>query len=159
MTKLITMDLYFSGLININNDPFVIEYNVRLGDPETEAVLLRVKSDLVDLLEGAADGTLAEKEVEYEERTAATVMLVAGGYPESYEKGKVITGLDRVANSTVFHAGTKMQANKVVTNGGRVLAVSSLGENMTEALATSYRNAELIQFDKKYYRKDLGFDL
>ncbi len=149
----------FFGLINVNGDPFVIEYNVRMGDPETEAVLLRVKSDLVDLLEGAADGTLAEKEVEFEERTAVTVMLVAGGYPESYEKGKVITGLNRVANSTIFHAGTKMQENSVVTNGGRVLAVSSLGENMTEALATSYRNADLIQFEKKYYRKDLGFDL
>ncbi|WP_372947357.1 phosphoribosylamine--glycine ligase [Mariniphaga sp.] len=149
----------FFGLINVNGDPFVIEYNVRMGDPETEAVLLRVKSDLVDLLEGAADGTLSEKEVEFEERTAVTVMLVAGGYPESYEKGKVISGLNRVANSTVFHAGTKMQENSVVTNGGRVLAVSSLGENMTEALATSYRNAELIQFEKKYYRKDLGFDL
>ncbi|MCA1760588.1 MAG: phosphoribosylamine--glycine ligase [Bacteroidales bacterium] len=149
----------FFGLINVNDDPFVIEYNVRMGDPETEAVLLRVKSDLVDLLEGAADGTLSEKEVDFEERTAVAVMLVAGGYPEKYEKGKVITGFDSVANSTVFHAGTKMQGNNVVTNGGRVLAVSSLGENMTEALATSYRNAELIQFEKKYYRKDLGFDL
>jgi phosphoribosylamine--glycine ligase len=149
----------FFGLINVNGDPFVIEYNVRLGDPETEAVLLRVKSDMVELLEGAADGTLAEKEVEFDERTAVTVMLVSGGYPGSYDKGKTITGLDRVANSTVFHAGTKMQANNLVTNGGRVLAVSSLGENITEALATSYRNAELIQFEKKYYRKDLGFDL
>jgi phosphoribosylamine--glycine ligase len=149
----------FFGLINVNGDPFVIEYNVRLGDPETEAVLLRVKSDMVELLEGAADGTLAEKEVEFDERTAVTVMLVSGGYPGSYDKGKAITGLDRVANSTVFHAGTKMQANNLVTNGGRVLAVSSLGENITEALATSYRNAELIQFEKKYYRKDLGFDL
>jgi phosphoribosylamine---glycine ligase len=149
----------FFGLININSDPFVIEYNVRLGDPETEAVLLRVKSDLVDLLEGAADGTLAEKDIQFDERTAVAVMLVAGGYPESYEKGNVISGLESVANSTVFHAGTKMQGSNVVTNGGRVLAVSSLGENMTEALATSYRNAELIQFEKKYYRKDLGFDL
>jgi phosphoribosylamine---glycine ligase len=149
----------FFGLINVNGDPFVIEYNVRLGDPETEAVLLRIKSDLVDLLEGASDGTLSDKEIEFDDRTAVTVMVVAGGYPESYEKGKIITGLEKVANSTVFHAGTKMQGKNVVTNGGRVLAVSSLGENMTEALANSYRNAELIQFEKKYYRKDLGFDL
>jgi phosphoribosylamine---glycine ligase len=149
----------FFGLINVNGDPFVIEYNVRMGDPETEAVLLRVKSDLVDLLEGAADGTLAEKTVEFDTQTAVTVMLVSGGYPGSYDKGKEITGLERVANSTVFHAGTKMQGNSLVTHGGRVLAVSALGKNITEALETAYRNAELIQFEKKYYRKDLGFDL
>jgi phosphoribosylamine---glycine ligase len=149
----------FFGLINVNGDPFVIEYNVRMGDPETEAVLLRVKSDLVELLEGAADGTLAEKTVEFDTQTAVTVMLVSGGYPGSYEKGKKITGLERVANSTVFHAGTKMQGNNLVTNGGRVLAVSALGKSRTEALETAYRNAELIQFEKKYYRKDLGFDL
>lgn len=149
----------FFGLINVNGDPFVIEYNVRMGDPETEAVLLRVKSDLVDLLEGAADGTLAEKTVEFDTQTAVTVMLVSGGYPGSYEKGKEISGLEKVANSTVFHAGTKMHGNTLVTNGGRVLAVSALGKSRTEALETAYRNAELIQFEKKYYRKDLGFDL
>ncbi|MGC9354153.1 MAG: phosphoribosylamine--glycine ligase, partial [Mariniphaga sp.] len=149
----------FFGLINVNGDPFVIEYNVRMGDPETEAVLLRVKSDLVDLLEGAADGTLAEKTVELDTQTAVTVMLVSGGYPGSYEKGKEITGLEKVANSTVFHAGTKMQGNSLATHGGRVLAVSAAGKSRTEALETAYRNAELIQFEKKYYRKDLGFDL
>lgn len=149
----------FFGLINVNGDPFVIEYNVRMGDPETEAVLLRVKSDLVDLLEGAADGTLAEKTVEFDTQTAVTVMLVSGGYPGSYEKGKEISGLEKVANSFVFHAGTKMHGNTLVTNGGRVLAVSALGKSRTEALETAYRNAELIQFEKKYYRKDLGFDL
>jgi phosphoribosylamine--glycine ligase len=149
----------FFGLINVNGDPFVIEYNVRMGDPETEAVLLRVKSDLVDLLEGAADGTLAEKTVEFDTQTAVTVMLVSGGYPGSYEKGKKISGLEKVANSFVFHAGTKMHGNILVTNGGRVLAVSALGKSRTEALETAYKNAELIQFEKKYYRKDLGFDL
>ena len=149
----------FFGLINVEGNPFVIEYNVRLGDPEAEAVLLRLKSDFVDLLEGAADGTLDEKQIEIDEKTAVTVMLVSGGYPESYEKGKVITGLEKVKNSTVFHAGTTFSGKNIVTNGGRVLAVSSLGENMEEALDRSYQNAEHIHFNKKYYRKDLGFDL
>lgn len=149
----------FFGLINVKGEPFVIEYNVRMGDPETEAVMLRVKSDFVDLLEGAATGTLSEKKIEIDERTAVTVMLVSGGYPGSYENGKVITGEEKVENSIVFHAGTKTDGDKVVTAGGRVISVSSYGANMKDALATSYRNAEKIEFEGKYYRKDLGFDL
>lgn len=149
----------FFGLINVGGNPFVIEYNVRLGDPEAEVVLLRIKSDFVDLLEGAADGTLAEKNVEISNQNAVTVMMVSGGYPGSYEKGKIISALDLVEKSIVFHSGTKSDGKNILTNGGRVLAISSLGNNMNEALETSYRNAERIQFDKKYYRKDLGFDL
>ena len=149
----------FFGLINVNDNPFVIEYNVRMGDPETEAVMLRVKSDFVDLLEGAATGTLHEKSIEIDKQTAVTVMLVSGGYPGSYEKGKVITGTENTKNSIVFHAGTKYNGNDVVTNGGRVIAVSSYGKSIKDALETSFTNAEVIQFEKKYYRKDLGFDL
>ncbi len=149
----------FFGLINVKGEPFVIEYNVRMGDPETEAVMLRIKSDFVDLLEGAATGTLSEKKIEIDERTAVTVMLVSGGYPGSYENGKVITGEEKVENSIVFHAGTKTDGDKVVTAGGRVIAVSSYGTDMKDALATSYRNAKKIEYDGKYYRKDLGFDL
>ncbi|MFV0267923.1 MAG: phosphoribosylamine--glycine ligase [Draconibacterium sp.] len=149
----------FFGLINVKGEPFVIEYNVRMGDPETEAVMLRIKSDFVDLLEGAATGTLSEKKIDIDQRTAVTVMLVSGGYPGSYENGKVITGEEKVENSIVFHAGTKTDGDKVVTAGGRVISVSSYGIDMKDALATSYRNAEKIEFDGKYYRKDLGFDL
>ncbi len=149
----------FFGLINVNDNPYVIEYNVRMGDPETEAVMLRIKSDFVDLLEGAANGTLAEKSIEFDERTAVTVMLVSGGYPGSYPKGKVITGCEEVDDSIVFHAGTKTDGNDVVTAGGRVISISSYGADMKEALATSYKNAETIDFEGKYYRKDLGFDL
>lgn len=149
----------FFGLINTGGDPNVIEYNVRMGDPETEAVILRVKSDFVDLLEGAADGSLNEKEIEIDERTAVTVMMVSGGYPGSYEKGKVITGIENVKDSIVFHAGTKMENNKILSNGGRVIAVSSYGKNKDEALHTSYKNVEKINFDNNNYRKDLGFDV
>jgi len=149
----------FFGLINVKDNPYVIEYNVRMGDPETEAVMLRVKSDFVDLLEGAATGTLAEKTIEFDERAAVTVMLVSGGYPGSYQKGKVITGTEKVKDSIVFHAGSKTDGDDVVTAGGRVISVSSYGTNMKEALETSYKNAGVIEFDGKYYRKDLGFDL
>lgn len=137
----------------------MIEYNVRMGDPETEAVMLRIKSDFADLLEGAATGTLENETLEIDERSAATVMLVAGGYPGKYDNGKPITGIENVTDSIVFHAGTKTENNQVVTAGGRVIAVSSYGADMKSALQTSYENAKIIRFDKKYYRKDLGFDL
>jgi len=149
----------FFGLISVNKEPYVIEYNVRMGDPETEAVMLRIKSDFVDLLEGAATGTLEDKSIEIDERSAAAVMLVSGGYPVNYENGKVITGFENIKNSIVFHAGTKTENNNIVTAGGRVIAISSYGTDMKNALETSYENAKIILFDKKYYRKDLGFDL
>lgn len=149
----------FFGLISVNDEPMVIEYNVRMGDPETEAVMLRIKSDFVDLLLGAAEGTLAGKTIEIDERSATAVMMVSGGYPGSYEKGKVITGLEKVDDSIVFHAGTKLLNNEVCTDGGRVIAVSSYGTNMKEALACSYKNAGRIDFEGRYFRKDLGFDL
>lgn len=149
----------FFGLIKVNGEPYLIEYNARMGDPETEVVMLRLQSDLVDLLEGIAKGELDEKNVVFDQRTATTVMLVAGGYPEDYEKGKEITGLENVKESITFHAGTIEKDGKIFTNGGRVIAVSSYGKNKKEALSKSFSSAEQIQFDRKYYRKDIGFDI
>ena len=149
----------FIGLMNDNGNPSVVEYNVRMGDPETEVVLPRIKSDLLDLFEGVARQNLHEKSFEVDERTATTVMLVSGGYPEAYEKGKVMTGFDAIENGIAFHAGTKQDGNNVITSGGRVLALTSFGSTIKEALQHSFKNAENIQFEKKNYRKDIGFDL
>ncbi|QYJ69072.1 phosphoribosylamine--glycine ligase [Flavobacterium litorale] len=150
----------FIGLIKVGDDPFVIEYNVRMGDPETEVVLPRLKSDIVTLFEALANQTLSKTTLEIDNRTAATIMLVSGGYPEGYEKGKVITGLDTITDSIVFHAGTKQNNDgAVVTNGGRVLAVTSYGNSWDEAIKKSYQNIEKLHFDKMYCRKDIGFDL
>jgi len=149
----------FFGLISVNTQPYVIEYNVRMGDPETEAVILRIKSDLVDLFEGVANGDLADRQLDIDPAAAVTVMLVAGGYPGAYEKGDIINDLDKVSGSILFHSGTKISGNDVVTNGGRVIAVSSKGKDFKEALKLSYQNASMIHYKGKYFRKDLGFDL
>jgi phosphoribosylamine--glycine ligase len=149
----------FIGLIKVKDEPFVIEYNVRMGDPETEVVIPRLKTDLVELFLALKEQKLDQIELDIDPRSATTVMLVSGGYPEDYEKGKEILGLENIKDSIVFHAGTKFDNNKVVTNGGRVLAITSFGEDFKEALRTSYKNIENIRFEKMYYRKDIGFDL
>ena len=149
----------FFGLMNVKGDPYVIEYNCRMGDPETEVVMPRLKSDLLELFEGIATGTLSERDVEIDPRTVTTVMMVSGGYPEAYEKGKPIHGLTGGDNSVIFHAGTKQRGGITVTNGGRVLAVSSYGKTMEEALDKSYGTIGNVSFDGAYYRADIGFDL
>ncbi len=149
----------FFGLIKVKGNPFVIEYNVRMGDPETEVVIPRIKSDLLDLFDGVALNSLSEKDLEIDPRAATTVMLVSGGYPEAYEKGKEISGLQNVENTIVFHAGTKSENGKVLSNGGRVMALTSYGRDMKDALAKSYASADKVCFDNIYFRKDIGFDL
>ena len=149
----------FIGLINVKGEPIVIEYNVRLGDPETEVVIPRIKSDLVELFQAVANEKLNEIVLEIDSRSATTVMLVSGGYPEDYKKGKVISGLENIHDSIVFHAGTKLENGKILSNGGRVLAVTAFGDTFQEATKKSYQNIEKLHFDKMYFRKDIGRDL
>lgn len=149
----------FIGLIKVGDEPYVIEYNVRMGDPETEVVLPRIQSDLVELFEKTWNGDLDKAQLEIDPRSATTVMMVSGGYPGSYEKGKIISGIKEIQDSIVFHAGTKNEGNNIVTSGGRVIALTSFGDDYKKALKKSYQSAEKLQFDKMYYRKDIGFDL
>ena len=149
----------FIGLINVKGEPMVIEYNVRMGDPETEVVMPRIQSDLVELFQAVANQSLDTMNLEIDPRSATTIMLVSGGYPEEYEKGFVITGITQVEDSIVFHAGTKIEKGKIASNGGRVLAITSYGESFQEAIKKSYQNIDKLHFDKMYFRKDIGFDL
>ena len=151
----------FFGLINVDDNPFVIEYNCRMGDPEAESVIPRIKTDMVDLFEATAVGTIDKTEIEFDPRTAASIMLVSGGYPGNYDKGKIISGLENINNCILFHAGTAtdIDNNSIKTNGGRVMAITSLGDNLSKALELAYSNADMINFDGKYVRKDIGFDL
>ncbi|MCX6283215.1 MAG: phosphoribosylamine--glycine ligase [Bacteroidetes bacterium] len=149
----------FAGLMNVKGDPFVIEYNCRLGDPETESVIPRIKNDFIELLKAVTERKLEEHTIQIDPGVCTTVMLVSKGYPDAYEKGKIISGEKTVKGSFVFHAGTAMKQGELITNGGRVIAVTSLGNSMHEALALTYCNAEKIEFEGRYYRKDIGFDL
>ncbi len=157
--KITYQGFIFIGLMNVSGDPYVIEYNVRLGDPESEVVIPRIKSDLLNLFKGISDKTFSEKDFYIDENVAATVMLVSGGYPENYKKNKLIKGLDECHDSILFHAGTKKVGETFMTNGGRVLAITSFGRDIKHALEKSFKNSEKIDFENKYYRKDIGFDL
>ncbi|MBG0858372.1 MAG: phosphoribosylamine--glycine ligase [Bacteroidales bacterium] len=149
----------FFGLINVDGDPYVIEYNARLGDPESEVIIPRIKSDFYELIEGVVKGDLESRVIDIDDRYVATVMLVSGGYPGSYEKGKTVFGLDLARDCVIFHSGTKLSDNKVITSGGRVLAVSAWGNTIKEAIEGAYKNARRVSFDNMYYRTDIGFDL